>query len=125
MRGYTLVELLACLLIVALLSAIALPGYRGVVLRAHRNEARLALLGIQAQQERDYIERHRYTDTLAATQSEGGRYELAITLSDDGQRYVARAQPHSGSDQAQDSACTLLSINESGDRTASSEACWR
>ena len=125
MRGYTLIELLACVLIVALLSALALPGYRGVVLRAHRNEARLALLGIQAQQERDYIERHRYTDTLAATQSEGGRYDLAITLTDEGQRYVASAQPRRDSGQAQDSACTLLSINESGERAASSEACWR
>ena len=124
MRGYTLVELLACLLIVALLSGIALPGYRGVVLRAHRNEARLALLGIQARQEHDYIELHRYTDTLATSQSEGGRYDLGITVTDDGQRYVASAWPRPGSDQTQDRDCTLLSINELGDRTASSTACW-
>ena len=124
MRGYTLVELLVCLLIVALLSGIALPGYRSVVLRAHRNEARLAWLGIQARQEHDYLELHRYTDALSASQSEGGRYELGITVTDDGQRYVASATPRRSSDQAQDRDCTLLSINESGDRTASSAACW-
>lgn len=43
-RGFSLIELMTVVLIVAVLSAIALPSYNGYVARARRAEARTALL---------------------------------------------------------------------------------
>jgi type IV pilus assembly protein PilE len=125
MRGFTLIELLTCALIASLLTAIALPGYRGVVLRAHRGEARQALLQLQALQERHYLDHLRYSDgsDLLAL-SDAGRYRLSVQLTSDGQHYTALAMPAPGNAQAADSQCRELSINEAGVRAASHSSCW-
>ena len=142
-RGYTLIELLVAGLLVALLTAIALPSYRQTVLRAQRSDARLALLRIQAQQERHYLQFQRYSqdlDTNPATgglgvgrRSEAGHYALSLELTGNGQGFRAVARPAPGDAQQSDRECTSLSIDESGRRLAESaasstppqpERCW-
>ena len=51
-NGFTLVELLAVVLIVAILSAVALPQYRKVVEKAHVSEAQAMLRTIYDSSER-------------------------------------------------------------------------
>ena len=45
-RGITLIELVIVIIIVGLLAAIAIPGYRQFVLRSHRAEAKTALMNL-------------------------------------------------------------------------------
>ena len=126
-RGFTLIELCVTTTLVGLLAATCVASYRNALLRAHRNEARLALLEIHAAQERHYLTALRYaTDvaTLTATVTPGGRYELSVETSEDGQRYTARARPLPGSIQANDVACMDFSLDESGARSGSSPDCW-
>jgi type IV pilus assembly protein PilE len=140
--GFTLLEMLVTLAIVGILTAIAWPGYGAVVRRAQRDEARLALLGIQHAQELRYQNRLAYGDRLAVPAADGGlglaelsgagSYRLSVDLRDDGQRYVASARPVTQGRQSGDRACALLTIDETGRRTATdadgrdaTELCWR
>jgi type IV pilus assembly protein PilE len=129
MRGFTLMELMVAVAIVAVLSAIALPTYQGVRHRLQRTDAKLALLWVQYQQERHYAAHNSYAalselSAPAATspRSAGGDYDLAVTLTDGGQGYVATAEAHANGRQARDSDCRQLSINELGQRRSATDS---
>lgn len=139
MRGVTLLELLVCALVLAILAALAVPAYQGPVLRARRSDARGALLQVLASQERNYLEHGRYSADLAGAPaagglglsgiSEAGWYALQVQLTAGGSGYLATATPLQG--QRGDARCTSLSIDERGTRGATgsdpqaSRGCWR
>ncbi|MEY4760938.1 MAG: hypothetical protein RLZZ200_794 [Pseudomonadota bacterium] len=123
-RGFTLIELCITTTLAGLLTALGVASYRTVLLRAHRSEARIALLDIQAAQERHYLNALRYSPELEKTHSPGARYRLSIETDDAGQRYTARAVPSPDSSQAADTACTEFTLRESGQRGGSSPECW-
>jgi type II secretory pathway pseudopilin PulG len=84
-----LVELLCCLVLLAILGAIAWPGYQRAWQRARRSDAQLALLRIHAQQERRYAQLQHYSAVLGndaeqglgvGTVSAAGHYALSLTL---------------------------------------------
>jgi type IV pilus assembly protein PilE len=50
--GFTLVELMVVVLIIAVLAAIAVPSYRASVLKSHRAEAKSILLDLAGREER-------------------------------------------------------------------------
>jgi type IV pilus assembly protein PilE len=128
MRGFTLLELMIAMAITAVLASIAWPGYQGVMHRALRVDARLALLRIQAQQERHYLSHNAYAVSLTAPPSvgglglasisESGNYTLAIETSPDAQAFLATARATGR--QTNDEHCMWLSLNETGLRRASS-----
>ena len=140
LRGVTLIELAIAIIVVAVIAAIAVPSYRLHVLRTQREDARAALLRIQAAQEKFLIQKGRYTADLAnppaagglglhAT-SEHGLYSLDVVLTATG--YVARASAAATGAQNKDPHCAVFSLNEAGTRKAldSSGAdrtteCWR
>jgi len=141
-RGFTLLELLVTMAIVGILTAIAWPGYGAVVRRAQRNDARLALLGIQYAEELRYQNFHSYSDQVAGSAAQGdlglaersasGSYQLAVTLRDDGQRYTVSARPLPQGRQATDNTCMVLWLDETGKRGATdadgrdtTALCWR
>jgi type IV pilus assembly protein PilE len=141
-RGFTLVELLIALAIVGILSAIALPGYSAVLMRAQRNEAKLALLAVVHAEERHYQLHLAYTDRFEPplqqgglqldAHSESGNYQLSVSLREDGQGYIAVAQPDPDRRQAGDRDCARITLDSTGRRGATdsagddaSERCWR
>lgn len=141
-RGFSLLELLVTMAIVALLAALALPGYGAVVQRAQRNDARLALLAIQHAEELRYQISNAYTDMLSPPpasgglgireRSDAGLYTLTVSTSGDGQHFMATAHPVAGGRQAGDAACALFMLDETGRRSATdargqdaSVQCWR
>lgn len=60
--GFTLIELMIVVAVVAILSAIAFPSYQSFVLKGRRAEARTALLELMQQQERFMTQRGTYQD---------------------------------------------------------------
>lgn len=63
--GFTLIELMIVVAVVAILSAIALPAYQEYVKRSQRAEARAAILKADGWLERFYSENNRYNNGSA------------------------------------------------------------
>ena len=134
-RGFSLIELLISLAIVGVLAALALPGYSQVLQRAHRLDARLALLRIQHLQESYFANHLTYArhfgsgdpPGLAITpRSDNGHYLLEMQTSVNGMTYTAIARADPASRQATDHNCMLLAIDQSGQRRAAdSTLSWR
>lgn len=140
-RGMTLVELLTVVAVVAILSTFAVSSYRNSVLRAHRTDARSAVLRIAAQQEKFFLQNGRYAGpgelTLAppnglgiSAETEGGQFAVAITNRDTARDFTATATAQAG--QLGDTDCRSLSVDETGQRLAldgggadNSAFCWR
>lgn len=61
--GFTLIELMITVAIVALLATIALPSYRNHILRSHRTEAKNALLDLAGREESLFATTNTYSST--------------------------------------------------------------
>ncbi len=137
--GFTLIEVLIALAIVAITTTVAVASYRGHVVRSRRVEAVQALLAAAAEQEKFHLAHGYYGNRLdaavgdelpglpVASRTPGGHYALTVaTANASDYRVVATAT----SDRA-DPACRRLSIDESGRREAadsrgsdSTRRCW-
>lgn len=132
-RGFTLLELIIALVVVGILSAIALPAYQRYVQKAHRANARAALLQLAHWMERAATVQGSYpasTDVIppAMLVVEGGRYDLS--LNDATSTYFRFDAAPSGV-QADD-ACGTFTLDSTGVRGAAGETepsaaaidCW-
>ncbi|MFZ9060802.1 MAG: type IV pilin protein [Steroidobacteraceae bacterium] len=137
-RGVTLMELLTALAIVGILSALAYPGFRGQLLRAHRTEAITSLLALAAAQERHFMAHRAYATGLEGSQgglpisshTASGRYGLSVS-GEAGGGYLASATVLPNGPQAADRECATLTLDANGTRRAysasgedSTRACW-
>lgn len=137
-QGFTLIELMVVVCILALLAGIAIPSYREYVLRANRSEAQTLLRGGVAQQERYLAQYSKYTDTAARLAfgyplADGKRlsphqlYELQAEFIDGNTRSYRLTALRRGA-QASDSQCGDFSLDHQGNRGTSAgsvESCWR
>ena len=131
LSGFTLIELMITVAILAIIAAVAIPSYTSYVDRGKRAEARTALLDIAARQERYYSNNRQYADqlsklNLSGTKSENGYYTLSVTLpsGSNNQDFDATATPSGWTDDK----CSNLGIDETGAKTHSGlgdrALCW-
>lgn len=82
-KGFTLIELMIVVVIVAILAAIALPSYRQSVLKSRRTDGESALLQASQRMEVYYAKNASYTKSLASAlipaESPEGYYTITIT----------------------------------------------
>src|SRR6187549_388163 len=97
-RGITLLELLVVLVLIGIVAALALPGYRQQLIRVHRTEAMIALLELQNAEEKYFLRHNLYTGEVSAapptglglaTISGSNKYFLSIAIASDGQSFIA------------------------------------
>lgn len=129
-HGWSLIELMVVLAVLAAVTMAAVPAYRSATLRAHRVEATAALLGIAAAQERFHLQHHRYAADIAAAPPDGlglmpatpgGLYLLAIPAAD-AATFTATATAQGP--QALDAHCIEFSIDATGSKAATNADCW-
>lgn len=128
MRGVTLLELMAVVAIIGILAAIAVPSYRGYVMRAQRTDAMSALLRIAAAQEKFYLQNNQYADgldDLGIPGTENGWYDVVINNTNVTRDFTVTATAASGGAQANDSHCASFSLTSTGVKTATNADCWR
>lgn len=106
--GFTLLELMITLVIVAILAAVAIPSYQQYVTKARRTDATTALLQLAAAQEKYFLSNNQYATSMVllgipATSPSGDYY-----LSTDGAGVFATAT--SGGRQANDAECMYFRI---------------
>lgn len=90
--GFTLIELMITVAVVALLAAIALPSYTAYVQRARRTDAKNAVLDLASREERFFSINNAYTnDPVALGYGTGSTFPLAINAS--GQSYYNLSVP--------------------------------
>ena len=140
--GFTLIELMITVVILAIIVGIAVPSYQAQVRKARRTDARNALLDIAAREERFLSIANTYSG-LATDVGYGGAwpqtvsngyYQVTVTTPDPaylgaGPSFVVKATPIGI--QTADTACNSFSVNQIGRQSAvdsanvdASTLCW-
>lgn len=125
-KGFTLIELMVVIAIVAILAAIAIPSYQNQVQKTRRADAQAELLNSAQLLERCFTTENSYVGDSCPNfprSSEDGFYEItAPTLSATEFKLVATPQGA----QSQDGGCTQLSIDQLGRKKSigTADDCW-
>jgi type IV pilus assembly protein PilE len=127
-KGFTVLELLIVVAIIAILLALAVPSFQQYLLRGHRAEAIHSVLAIAGCQERIRAATGYYDTTRCVEGIANDRYEFSLAPAGAARalEYTAMATPKhkSSSDH-----CGSLGIDQAGSRSIGGEpehltACW-
>lgn len=133
-KGFTLIELMIVVAIVAILVALALPSFRDVIRKSRRADAMNTIINIQLAQERWRVNNPTY-GTLASTSlniaatSPEGHYGVAVS-GNTATNYTITATPTTGKDQVNDkcgsftltNAASIITKTVGGSEAAT--RCW-
>jgi type IV pilus assembly protein PilE len=139
-RGFTLIEVMIVVVVVAILAAIAFPSYREYVLRTNRAVGKSMLTQVADRQEQFFAANKSYSNSLAqlgfpanpffvdrrgqSAAADGAGVIYRISLVANNLTFTVTADPVNR--QLDDSRCTQFTINQRGQRTATGTAtdCW-
>lgn len=136
-QGFTLMELMVVVAIIAIIAAVAYPSYLKSAYKGRRADGKQALVQASQALERCYSTYGTYNNTscpevtaLGGTvTSVKGYYSITATIT--GTTYTVAATAVAGGPQANDSGCTILTVNNlnqqgSGSTTATTDTggCW-
>ena len=146
-RGFTLIELMITVMIIALLASVALPSYSSYVARARRADARAQLIQAAQFMQRFYSANDSYSNdragtgvfsvmpaTLQKSPADGSAIYQLDTTAPSTTSYTLSIVPVSGGPAANDK-CGTLTLTSAGVRgctiggtactTAQRDECWR
>lgn len=122
--GFTLIELMITVAIIAILAAIVLPNYSNYVMRAHRTDAQAAMLNLAQYMESRYNASFSYPDVdiddMNLPENVTDYYKFTINTT--GQTYTISAEP---TPRQNDSQCGTLKLNEQGVKIPNTSGCWK
>lgn len=124
--GFTLIEIMIVVAIIAILASIALPSYQQHILVTNRASAKACMSEFAQAYERRYTTNMSYegADIVLGCQTEGSlddRY--TITAANTATTFTITATPIGA--QVKDTSCGTLTLNQVGAKSASgSGSCW-
>lgn len=128
--GFTLIELMITVAVVAILATVALPAYQDSVRKSRRAQAKADLVELAQNLERYHTVNNTYAAaTLAFAQSprEGtAHYTLAFDKDPTASTFGIQATPVEGGSQAKDK-CGTLALDQAGRKTPTEKTvsgCW-
>lgn len=123
-RGFTLIELMITVVVIAILSAIALPSYQGYMARARRSDAQQFVQSMDSRQKQILLEQRAYAAapnalnlsisgwSCTATQCDNTYYTITFDPAVDNTAtppsYSICAAPKTTTSQANDGSLTLM-----------------
>lgn len=139
-RGFSLIELMITIGIVAILASIATATYTSQVQKSRRTDARSALLDLAGREEKLYSTSNAYSD-LPSDLGYGaggwpitvgsGYYQVTVVVPDPNQGGAAGTYSITANTiglQAGDTTCASLSVNQLGAQTSTGSGtaatCW-
>jgi type IV pilus assembly protein PilE len=132
LAGFTLIELVIAMVIIAILATIAYPTYLEQLRKTRRNVGKNDLLEIAAREEKFFSDNSRFTVTLAPDAVEldlnfrdktlDNNYTLNVVLVPP-LGYLATATARPDGPQALDNPCTTLTLNHLGQKSPVIN-CW-
>jgi type IV pilus assembly protein PilE len=138
--GFTLIELMIVLAIVAILAAFAYPNYREYIIKSRRADAQSGLMNCAAAQERWYTKTtpSQYTDDAGPAdddgpcnrESEQGYYTIAMD-SANANSFVISATATSKGGQDDDADCYVMTLDHTGRKASETQCgtpttgCWK
>lgn len=137
LRGFTLLELMIVVMVIAILASLAFYNYSRYGFRARRADGREMLMRVASAQERYYTNFNQYATSLTApapaglgfssATSEKGYYDVTTAngSSGDAQTYTLTATPKG---IQQTDVCAALALDNTGNKTptapSSNGNCW-
>ncbi len=142
-KGFTLIELMIVVSIVAILASIAIPSYQQSVRKNCRNDAKNAILEIASLQEKYYFQSNQYSSDLSFSngglnysdtdESPEGCYSMAVVDCSTGGESMNcyRISATANGAQVLDTSCQILSMDSLGQKAALDDSavdatavCW-
>jgi len=134
-RGFTLIEVMIVVAIIAVLAAIAVPNYSEQVRKSRRADAKVALAQTAQRLERCFVDNntfvHHATDAPSCPQSHAtndGYYTITVVAT--ATTYSVTAQPTSKGSQDADTQCYQMTMASDGSKISKDKAgtfndyCW-
>ncbi len=130
-QGFTLIEVMIAVVIIAVLAAIAYPSYTNHVVKTRRAAAAACLLENQQLLERYFTTNLTYVDAEVVQCANGldAHYQIGFDGDPETRSYTIQAVPQ-GQQASRDTACKTLSLTNVGARAVSGTAasnpgqCW-
>lgn len=120
MRGFTLIELMVVVAVIAILGAIAFPSYQEAVRKGHRGQAKADLLDLAQRAERFRTINGTYEGFALGSGDDKsprqGTQRYTVTLATTPTTFTLKAAPFNAQ-QRKDARCRTLVLNQAGEKT--------
>ena len=124
-QGFTLLELMITVGIVAILAGLAISGYDYATLKTRRAGAQQCLVSAAQAMERAYTANMTYAGAaIPACQRDTAEfYTIGFSAGPTATTYTLRVAPRAGTKAVKDK-CGAMTLDQTGAKTASATDCW-